>query len=46
MRLLEGDFAIVCKCGRKNVNFAFTEDDDIVIFCKTCCRTILVERGE
>ena len=42
MRVLEEEFSIVCKCGRKNVDFAFTEDGDIVMYCKSCCRTEIV----
>ncbi len=42
----EKTFTIVCKkCNRKNVNFEFTDDNNIVIHCKACGRTQMVWRN-
>lgn len=41
-----GNFKIVCSCGRKLCDFEFTESGNIVIVCKTCLNTELIKKRE
>lgn len=38
------NFKISCKCGRKDCDFEFTDDGNMVIVCKACGRTELLLR--
>ena len=37
-----GKFNINCSCGRKDCDFCFTEDGDIVIMCLCCGNTEII----
>ncbi|KKM17915.1 hypothetical protein LCGC14_1670990 [marine sediment metagenome] len=44
-KFIDEGFKIGCgHCGRNLCDFAFTEDGDIIIVCKTCGKKGLIER--